>query len=241
MPVERPAIVWKGDATAEGSIKYGYPPMTKGRNGQRVIAIVDHIMEGTLSGTDTHFRHVDASTHFGVGKNGVIWQWVDLGDAAWGNVDVKNPSWSLLPQGVSPNLVTVSIEHEGFTGQALTPAQKKASFQMQAWLCQELQIKPSPETVIGHYRINSVTRAQCPGAAYPWDELFAYLNEALREVPPYMVDFNKKLKELGLLETLRDPLAEPQWWEIGAVVSRLNDRFERRLAEEIEKLKRGHG
>lgn len=239
MPVERPNIVWKGDPNAEGSIKYGYPVGTKGRNGQKVIAIVSHVMEGTLVGSDAHFRHVDASTHFGIGKNGAIWQWVDLNNAAWGNGDVKNPSWKLMPpKGISPNLVTVSIEHEGFTGQALTPEQKKASFHLQAWLCQELNIKPSPDTIIGHYQINSVTRARCPGDSFPWNELFTYLSQALAPtVPGYMIEFNNKLKELGLLQDLRDPLAEPKWWEVGAVVSRLHDRFERRLAEEIAKLK----
>lgn len=237
MPIQRPPIVWKGDPNAEGSIKYGYPPMNKGRNGQRVLAVVDHIMEGTLAGTDEHFRHVDASTHFGIGRNGQIWQWVDINDAAWGNGDVQNPSWPLLPDRVSPNLVTISIEHEGFTGQPLTDAQKQASFQLQAWLCQQCNITPTRDTIIGHYRINSATRAKCPGDAFPWDELFQYLDQVLRPVPKYKVDFNQKLAELGLLETLRDPLAPAQWWEVGAVVDRLNDRFERRIAEEINKLK----
>lgn len=240
MPIERPNIIWKGDPNAQGSIKYGYPAGTKGRGGQRVIAIVNHIMEGTLAGTDSHFRYVDASTHFGIGRNGEIWQWVDLEDAAWGNGDVKLPNWRLLPPvGISPNLVTVSIEHEGYTGQPLTPEQAKATFELQAWLCQELNIKPSADTIIGHYALNSVSRARCPGDAFPWAQLFQYLEKALTPVPAYITEFNGQLQELGLLQTLRDPMTTPMWWEIGAVVSRLNDRFERRLAEVTEKAKGG--
>jgi len=42
-----PKIIWKG------SPNYGLPRGTQGRNGYKVMAIVDHIMAGTLIGTDT--------------------------------------------------------------------------------------------------------------------------------------------------------------------------------------------
>ena len=47
--------------------------------------LIVHIMQGTLAGTDSWFRNPDAqvSAHFGVGKTGTIYQWVDTANRAW--------------------------------------------------------------------------------------------------------------------------------------------------------------
>src|SRR5882757_2541563 len=69
------------------------------KDGQgRVLGIVIHIMDGTLSGTQSWFDNssAQASSHFGTGRIGGLLQWVDtkdrdeglayhaLGGAAWG-------------------------------------------------------------------------------------------------------------------------------------------------------------
>lgn len=86
-----------------------------------VRAIVSHRIVGTLKSARGAFGVVlggksrNASTHFGIGYiDGVlvIDQFVDLSDMAWGNGDVRDPTWSRIIPGVNPNLYTVSIEHE---------------------------------------------------------------------------------------------------------------------------------
>ena len=89
--------------------------------GQARTIVVAHIMEGTLAGTDSWFRNPasGASAHFGVGKTGVVYQWVDTASTAW--------------HCAAGNAYTIGIEHEGFTGEALTPAQVSASAGILAW------------------------------------------------------------------------------------------------------------
>ncbi|MBU3682402.1 MAG: N-acetylmuramoyl-L-alanine amidase, partial [Flavobacterium sp.] len=88
---------------------------------------VIHIMQGTLLGTDSFFNTpmVQASTHYGIGKNGEIHQYVRDEDAAWGNGLVTNPFWGYLEKypNVNPNLYTLSYELEGMSGQAPTGEQ----------------------------------------------------------------------------------------------------------------------
>jgi hypothetical protein len=87
-----------------------------------VYGVVLHIMEGTLDGTDSWFRNAkaQASSHFGVGKDGRIFQWVDTADRAWAQIS-GNRTW-------------LSIEHEGHSGDSLTPAQLAATARIVAWM-----------------------------------------------------------------------------------------------------------
>lgn len=176
-----------------GSNYFGYPDGTRGRNGYKPIAIVMHIAEGTLAGCDAWFNSPNnegSSTHYAVGKNGEIHQYVLEEDAAWGNGQVKQPTWPLLISGVNPNLYTVSIEHEGFTGEPWT----EAMFQADVWLLKQIGqrwgIAFDREHIIGHYQIDSVTRPNCPGSGLPWDRLIAALS-----VPDPMQEQVKRLQQ----------------------------------------------
>lgn len=86
-----------------------------------IQGVVNHRIVGTLFSADVAFGVVagrpgrNASTHFGIGyvdDKLEIHQYVDLSDMAWGNGDVRDPTWVLYQPGVNPNLTTVSIEHE---------------------------------------------------------------------------------------------------------------------------------
>lgn len=82
------------------------------KNGQdSVRGVVIHIMAGTLAGTDSWFRNskAQASSHFGTGKSGQLYQWVDTKDRAWAQAD-GNRTW-------------LSVENEGKGGDSLTDAQ----------------------------------------------------------------------------------------------------------------------
>src|SRR5690348_17143717 len=86
-----------------------------------VLGVVLHIMEGTLDGTDGWFHnpHAQASAHFGVGKDGRMFQWVDTADKAWAQV-AGNPNY-------------ISIENEGNHGDSLTDVQLSGVAEIVAW------------------------------------------------------------------------------------------------------------
>ena len=84
--------------------------------------LIVHIMDGTLIGTDSWFHnpHSQASSHFGVGKNGRLIQWVDTDNKAWTEVS-GNPYW-------------VSVECEGVGGDSLTVEQIATIGKLYEWL-----------------------------------------------------------------------------------------------------------
>ncbi|MET9253741.1 peptidoglycan-binding protein [Streptomyces sp. NPDC003717] len=97
-------------------------PVNFTNNGQaEVRGVVVHIMAGSLSGTESWFRNpkAEASSHFGTGKAGALYQWVDTTDRAWAQA-AGNPSW-------------LSVENEGEGGDTLTDAQLDRNAQVLAW------------------------------------------------------------------------------------------------------------
>lgn len=93
------------------------------RGGQDAVqGVVLHVMAGTLAGSDAWFHNPasQASAHFGIGKDGRIFQWVDTADRAWAQMS-GNRTW-------------LSIEHEGQSGDSLTPAQLAASARVLWWM-----------------------------------------------------------------------------------------------------------
>lgn len=87
-----------------------------------------------------------------------------------------------MPFG-NPNSVTFSIEHckpDSANASSLTDAQKRASFALIAYLCDKYNIPKrwadANGGLTGHFSMDPVDRSRCPGN-YPWDELFAYLNQ----------------------------------------------------------------
>ncbi|MCX4663361.1 peptidoglycan-binding protein [Streptomyces uncialis] len=92
------------------------------RGGQiSVRGVVIHIMAGTLAGTDSWFRNpkAKASSHFGTGKGGRLYQWVDTADRAWAQ-GAGNRDW-------------LSIENEGKGGDKLTDTQIDRCAEILAW------------------------------------------------------------------------------------------------------------
>jgi len=156
---------------------YGYPAGTRDQN--QPIAVVHHIAEGYFSTlTDPGFwLSRGSSVHFAVAKDGRVAQLVAIDNAAWGNGRVQHPTWPLLTP-TNPNLYTVSIEHEGFTGDPWPIAQVDASIELTRWVCDVAGIDPSANTIIGHYRIDGVSRANCPGTGWPIDTILYQLQHA---------------------------------------------------------------
>lgn len=104
------------------SVTFRQSPYRNARDARYPIrGVVSHRIVGTLIsargafGVDPNGTPRKASTHFGIGYDGgrlVIDQFVDLSEMAWGNGDVREPTWPFYQVGVNPNLTSVSIEHE---------------------------------------------------------------------------------------------------------------------------------
>lgn len=164
------------------------PNYSKGRQGKKPIAIVNHITAGLMPGCLSWLRNPKAkvSAHYLVTKKGEIYQLVADDDTAYANGNVRKPNWSLY-DGTNPNGYTLSIEHEGLAGDSLSEEQYQATLWLHRLLVERYQIPVNSDHIIGHCRIDSVVKANCPGWGFPWARLFNDL-KATSSVTPTMVD-----------------------------------------------------
>jgi Negative regulator of beta-lactamase expression len=161
-------------------------------------AIVLHIAQGGAAGSLDWLTNPasEVSSHFFISKNGDLFQLVSLADVAWCNglkPDGKNwktpsgkpvsPSWRGLRPGANPNRYTLSIEHEGYTGQALPAAMQATQTRLLKWLCEQLgwaRLVPGVN-LIGHGEINPVDKAFCPGSAFDFAAIAAAVTPTIAQ------------------------------------------------------------
>jgi hypothetical protein len=157
-----------------------------------------HIAEGGYQSSIDWMAGHGTSAHFIVSKEGEVSQMVSVKDSAWANglqwkqgrwwsPDEKrkvNPTWSGIVPDHNPNLYTISIEHEGFTGQALTPEMRAATIELLKWVASETGlVYVADRTLIRHGQINPVDRRHCPGAAFDLVELAVVANADSQPTP----------------------------------------------------------
>lgn len=154
------------------------PNITPGRKIYRPEAVVIHIMEGTLAGTDSWFRNPASkvSAHYGIGKNGEIHQYVKETDTAWHAGRVNAPGWQLIKRStngmfINPNYYTIGIEHEGNESSDWTDAMYESSSSMIKAICSRWNIPIDRNHVIGHHEIYSLKT--CPGSKVSLQKLVA--------------------------------------------------------------------
>ena len=134
------------------------PNMVVGGMG-KIQGIVLHIMQGTLAGCDSWFHNPSSqvSAHFGNGKTGLLYQWVNADNVAWAEAG-GNPYW-------------LSIEHEGVTGQSLTPEQILNDAKILVWAHENYGVPftlandPS-QSGLGYHAMGGVpwgNHPDCPG------------------------------------------------------------------------------
>lgn len=134
------------------------------RKGYKPEIIVIHISAGSMTSMTSWFNtpNSSASSHYGVGKDGSILQYVEEDKAAWTCGRVNNPSFKLYKPGVNPNVYTINIENEG---QDLSKA-PEIQLHVLAHLVKEIatryNIPLDRDHVIGHYEIDIVNRPYCP-------------------------------------------------------------------------------
>ncbi|MFF8473875.1 N-acetylmuramoyl-L-alanine amidase [Streptomyces sp. NPDC015414] len=147
-------------------------PVNFTANGQEAVyGVVVHIMAGTLAGTDSWFRNskAQASSHFGTGKAGALYQWVDTKDRAWAQAS-GNRTW-------------ISVENEGQGGDVLTDAQLQRVAEVLAWAHKvhgvPLQVASSPSgRGLGYHAMGGAAwggHTSCPGT-----KIVAQLPEIVR-------------------------------------------------------------
>jgi hypothetical protein len=198
-------------------------------------AIVLHIMDGSMVGTIDWFSknaamrgpgYGNSSTHYGISREGRIYQFVSLGNVAFAHgVSEWLGDWHLGHQnhilGVSPNAFAVGIEHEGKPFESgkhfkMSPAMWKASTHLSAWLWQD-QIEPhkdatgavlDAEHIVGHYRIDPRNRANCPNLSpEDWGRYIQEVKNLLTEtvvVPPPPVELKLKEELEGMRKYVED-------------------------------------
>lgn len=158
----------------------------------------------TAQETGRDFQHSGNSVHYIVGYDGTVVQCVDEAVPAWGNGIITGPAgvaplggnngapggnsaswphdayWDTAGHG-DPNGCTISIEHakDGPYNQSqLSDVQMRASFALVAAIVARWgiprQYGNAQGGITGHYSIDPVERANCPGP-YPFQQLINYI------------------------------------------------------------------
>ena len=138
------------------------------RNGQKIAAIVLHIQEGTTPGSLSWWAsgNADASSSVMVQKDGSLLRVIEDRHGPYTNGDISQPTAKgralLNATGwVNPNLVSVTVEAEGYSGDQPT----EAMVETVCWMATEWMTRHGLgiDDVYRHADINSVSRAFCPG------------------------------------------------------------------------------
>lgn len=149
-------------------IQKSSPNFKIGRNGYTPQIICLHIMSGSLAGTDSWFATTTSqvSSHYGVGLNGEIHQYVDESNTAWTQglkvPPINRPTFKLYKEASNPNNYCISIEHEGQDLSKAPIEQLNASVELIKAIAGRYGIPIDRDHVIGHYEVDPVRKPNCP-------------------------------------------------------------------------------
>jgi len=176
------------------------PNFWPGNNGRRAVVI--HIAQGGFDSSINHMRDNGTSSHFIVSLSGRLKQLVSVNDSAWANglsfdghrwicphKHVVTPRWELIDPHHNPNTQTISIEHEGFSGNTPSAAQLAATVDLLRWLARQFpSLAPyrNGSALIGHCDLDPVDKAFCPGKGFDLTDLARRANEGLDLVEPWL-------------------------------------------------------
>ncbi|PLS24333.1 N-acetylmuramoyl-L-alanine amidase [Bifidobacterium imperatoris] len=135
----------------------GSPNHYNGRNGYKVTHITLHIMVGSLEGTNACFQRPSyrASSTYGVGTDGTIYQWVDEANGAWCDANMAS------------DCSGISIEHAGgIAGIAPTAAEYEASARLCADIARRYGWTKLWHDETGGRRGNIVLHREVPGTTH---------------------------------------------------------------------------
>lgn len=190
------------------AIRKASPNYTKGRSAN-VQAIVLHIAQGSASSALGWLvsPKSEVSCGFFITKAGLLYQLVSINDTSWTNGLIwkdgrwltphqkpVSPSWRGLIPGKNPNGYTISIEHEGDSGDPITAAMQRTQTDLLKWLCEQLrwpQLVPGMN-LIGHGEINPVDKPFCPGKAFDFGVIAQRVNQQLNPQPSSLARYRAK-------------------------------------------------
>lgn len=136
------------------------------REGYKPDVIVIHISAGSLTSMTNWFSTPgsQASSHYGIGRDGTVLQYVEEDKKAWTQGRVNNPSSKIVKSrpGVNPNLYCLSIENEGQDLSLGTIVQIRTLLELIKELSTKWNIPLDRDHIIGHYEIDAVNRPHCP-------------------------------------------------------------------------------
>ena len=163
-------ITWIG--AHPGNFRAGRP------GGHRPEAIVIHIMDGSLGGTDSWFNDPKSSVsaHYGVGEGGALHQYVKETDTAFHAGTVDHPSWPLLKPGVNPNYYTIGVEHEGRDASPYPwpDPELEASLRLVRDIAMRWAIPLDADHIVTHHMIRR--GKTCPGTNFRMADYLERLN-----------------------------------------------------------------
>lgn len=181
-------------------------------NSNNPVSIVIHKTGGDATPQDVYNTFINSgnpgkSSHYAIGTDGTIWQFVPESLGAGANCCAEagyDPFWTQYVDAYGNlNLCTISIEHcDAALDNAtpLTPAQKAASFALVASLAKKYGIPASH--IKTHASIDPQSRARCPGN-YPMDELLAYIQNGGNTTD--MLDINNPWVAGYFIQTASNP------------------------------------
>jgi N-acetyl-anhydromuramyl-L-alanine amidase AmpD len=169
------------------SPNFGYPDQEHGRQGHEPVAIVCHIADGPRVGVVDWFQKTESqvSSHYLICKDGEIVQFVKESDVAWTNrilfekgyeqyLSDRSVAWidRCWNDKIDPNLLTVTIEYEGYAGKALPEAEIQAGITLTKDIFRHYGWSGTEKSrLVGHFQIDKVRKPDCPGSAFPWARL----------------------------------------------------------------------
>jgi N-acetyl-anhydromuramyl-L-alanine amidase AmpD len=117
------------------------PNFALGRGGNTVELIVIHHMAGTIEAADATFQDTnrDTSAHYGVARDGRIWQWVSEDSTAFHAGD-----WGV-------NQTSIGIEHEDLAKDDYTDLEYQTSAALIHDICQRYELPINSTTIRPHH------------------------------------------------------------------------------------------
>jgi len=139
-------------------------PNFSSRGDYKPEIIVVHISAGTLDAMTSWFSTTDSqvSAHYGIGKNGIIMQYVEETNKAWHAGNVRNQSFKLYKEGINPNMYTIGIENEGLDLSQAPALQLDTLCSLIKDIASRWNIPLDRDHIVGHYQIDGVVKANCP-------------------------------------------------------------------------------
>lgn len=232
-------------------IKQYQSPNKMSRNGWKPDIIVCHISDGYFESGIGWLCNPksQASAHFFVSKLGEIAQLVDIREAAFINgTSTMNTddnrhyshssSYFVRDRKTNANYYTIGIEHEGFyadTHGKLTDEQLQATIWLTGYIKEQVkeifgtELQLDREHILGHCEVSPITKPNCPGEEFQFDEIINFYKKEEIEVadktaPQWKVDGEKYLREMGYITSEHDPLEVVDMGTLGVILQNFNKK-----------------